>query len=122
MENNILDEIEKEIELPKFALKSYDQFLTSVLLYLSIVVLVIFLNEKELNQSFNFALFFSFAVGTIAFIFNFFGILNYLKSRKNKEGFIWKLLVGGVGKLLLFLFWIFILILIPIFNRQAFYF
>lgn len=117
MEDEILDEVEKEIELPKFALKSYDQFLTSVLIYLGIVVLIIFLEEIRINISLNVVLFSSLAIGMIALIINFFGILNYLKSRKDEEPFIWKLLVGGIGNLLLFLSWVFILFIILIFNR-----
>lgn len=122
MENNILDEIEKKIEPPKFALKSYDQFLTSVLLYLGIIVFIIFVNEMEINISFNFALLFSFVIGTIASVYNFFGIFNCLKSRKNMEIFIWKLLLGGFGNLILFLAWVFILFLIPLLNLPKFYF
>ena len=120
MENNILDEIKKEIEPPRFALKCYDQFLTSVLLYLSIVVFIILANEMIIDVSFNFALFFIFAIGMIAFVFNFYGILNYLKSRKKEEHFIWKLPIGGVGNLLLFLFWVFILLMIPIISLPRF--
>jgi len=121
-DNKILDEIEKEIEPPKFALKCYDQFLTSVLLYLSIIVLILFIEEIKINIPINLALLFFFVIGTIGFIFNFFGMLNYLKSRKKEEQFIWKLLVGGIGNLLLFLSWIWILFLYQMFNRSAFYF
>ena len=115
MENNILDEIVKEKEIPKFAIKSYNQFWYSIICYT--IVPIIF----ELLKRFNILnidllsswgrLFFycSFFLGVVGFVFNFFGILNVLKSRRRRETFTWKILIGIIGNVLLILMSIWII-------------
>ena len=112
MENEILDEIENEIKLPKFALKSFDQFWYSIIYYT--IVPIIFELLKRINL-FDFkiisdmgGLFFLATIlfGMIGFGVNFFGMRNALKSRRQNENFTWKILIGGFGNLLLFVLWI----------------
>ncbi len=109
MKNEILDEIEREIILPSFALKSYEQFWKSIIIYIGVLTILFLLVSLEINIPNTLALLISLIVGMIGFIFNFFGILNFQKSVQNKEYFTWKLLVGGFGNLLFFLSWIWML-------------
>lgn len=123
MENNILDKFEKEIEPPKFALKSYDQFWYSIKSYVAIFPIslaFVLLGKGRVHLDFYFAVFIIF--GVLGLTFNLRGISNYLLSRKNQETFTWKLLVGGIGNLLVLLALFWVLFLSNIFNRQGFYF
>ncbi|MFK8008938.1 MAG: hypothetical protein AB8H03_21430 [Saprospiraceae bacterium] len=112
MENNILDEMEKEIEPPKFALKSYDQFWYSIIFY-TILPIIFELLQRTNLLDFNVVssswggMFFlaSLFFGMIGFVLNCFGIRNSYKSKKKNEIFTWKIIVGGFGNLLLFLLW-----------------
>ncbi len=113
MKNNILDEMEKEIEPPKFALKSFDQFWYSIICYMIVPILFEILKRFNLFD-FNtilsslggFLFLATLFFGMIGFGFNFFGMRNALKSRRQSEHFNWKVLVGGFGNLFLFILWI----------------
>lgn len=110
MENNILDEIIKEKEIPKFAIKSHDYFWYSSICYT--IVPIIFeslirsnLVEIDFLSSWG-ALFFSCSLifGIVGLVYNFYGILYSIKSINEKEIFIWKIIVGGLGNAILFFF------------------
>ncbi len=118
MENNILDEIEKDPIPPKFALKSYDYFLNSVRSYVAIFLIslaFVLLGKGSVHLNFYFAVFLIF--GVLGFSFNLRGISSYLMSRKNQEVYTWKLVVGGVGNLLLLLTLIWVVFLSNLFDK-----
>ncbi|MFK7774725.1 MAG: hypothetical protein AB8F94_21480 [Saprospiraceae bacterium] len=122
MEENILDETEKKIEPPKFALKSFDQFWYSIICYTIVPIIFEILKRFDLfdfkvilsNRGGSFFLATLF-LGMIGFVINFFGMRNAIKSRRESETSTWKILVGGFGNLFLFLLWI-ILMYYYIFN------
>ncbi len=120
MKNEILDEIEKEPTPPKHALESYDQFLNSIRSYAAIFLIslaFVLLGKGRVHPNFYFAVFIIF--GVLGFSFNLRGMSSYLTSRKNQETFTWKLLVGGIGNLLLFLASIWVLFLSRIFDSYG---
>ena len=124
MKNEILDEIEKEPTPPKYALKSYDEFCNSIKSYAAIFIIslaFVLFGKGRVHPDFYFAVFIIF--GVLGFSFNLRGISSYLSSRKNQETFTWKLLIGGIGNLLLLLILIWVLFLSNMFNRTgAFHF
>lgn len=109
MNKEILDEIEKEILPPKFALKSFDQFWYSIICYTIVPIIFELLKRANiLNESLISSwgiLFFycSFFLGTVGFVINFFGMFNAIKSRRRQEVFTWKILLGSFGNMLLVL-------------------
>jgi heme/copper-type cytochrome/quinol oxidase subunit 4 len=121
MKNEILDEIEKEPTPPKYAIKSYDEFLNSIRSYAAIFLIslaFLLLGKGRVHPDFYLAVYIIF--GVLGFSFNLLGISSYLSNRKNQETFTWKLLVGGIGNLLLFLASIWILFLSRIFDSYGF--
>lgn len=110
MENNILDEIEKEKEIPKFALKSYDQFWYSIICYTIVPIIYESLTRSNL-VSIDFlsswaGLIFplSLILGAVGLVFNFLGTFYTIKSINEKEIFTWKIIVGGLGNAVLIFF------------------
>lgn len=120
MNSDILDEIEKEYKPPYFGLKSYRSFWKATFFYvLPYFVTYIFLNVFNVLNSDSYTdhfLFFYFMAFMLGFYFNLFGIISYLKSRKNRETVTRKMLIGGIGNLLIFLTLIWKLFLSNIFN------
>lgn len=112
MKNDILYENEKEITIPKLALKSYSQFWYSILIYIGIFIALLTFVKLEINsvskEVFSFAGLF---LGLIGFVFNFSGMRNSYKSKRIKEPFTSKVLVGRFGNMGLVLLWVFFIIL-----------
>ena len=120
MNSEILDEIEKENKHPYFGLKSYWAFWRSIIFYSFPFLIVVLLSNSINIPSTEFVQNCIFGIMTvtviIGFYFNLFGIVSYLKSKKSKETVTKKVLVGGIGNLLIFLTWIWVLFLSNIFN------
>ncbi len=123
MANEILDEIEKEIPIPKLALKAYDQFWYSIIVYTGIFIAIYIIDYFGFKRI-PFEVFYIAAVliGTIGFIFNFLGMMNGYKSRREKEPYTWKILVGSFGNMGLFLLWILFLLVFRLVASQTFRF
>jgi amino acid transporter len=122
MKNEILDEIEKEIESPKFALKSYDQFWKSIIVYAGMLILFLLffiIMNLRINISFSLMLFIILLIGMFGFVFNFFGLANFFRSRTNKEYLSWKLYFGSFGNIILFLCWIWVLFFLNPFTSDG---
>lgn len=104
MENNILDEIEKEIEPLKFALKSYQQFLFAFSVLVGFIITAFIFGGSTFSGgilSLFFTIMFLSALGA-----NIVGVINIIKSIRRKERNHWKKYVGGIGNLILFLFFL----------------
>ena len=111
--DEILDEIEQEVELSKFALKSFDQFWYSIIFYTILPIIFGFikrfnlLNYNDFSTRFGKIFFLgSLLFGIIGFVFNYLGMQNALKSIRHNESFSWKLFIGGLGNLVLFFLWV----------------
>lgn len=110
MENEILDEIVKEKEVPKFALKSYDYFWFSIICYTIVPIIYEslvrsnFVSVDFLSDRGDVFFIFSLIFGLVGLVFNFLGTFYSIRSKNENEIFIWKIIVGGLGNAVLIFF------------------
>jgi hypothetical protein len=109
MKNETLDEAE-DYNYPKFAIKSFKQFIYSVSVVVGFVAAAaIFFVTSILGDVLSLILM---ILLLSAFISSILGLINAIKSKSRKERNHWKKYVGGVGSLILLLFFMMMILVL----------
>lgn len=109
MKNEILDAEDEQDKSPH-STRSFYYFLYSFAVIVGLSLFAIFFALTFAKSAiFETLLFF---LGFSAFISNLLGVVNTIKSSRKKEDFNWKTFIGGMGNLVLFIFFLYLILVL----------